>query len=50
MEVRWNKRCVSKLAQSCGQGNRLCKGSPYVLCDNGEKESQKAKKRCLQED
>ena len=28
VEVRWNKRCVSRLAQSCRQGNRLCKSSP----------------------
>ena len=40
VEVRWNKRCVSKLAQSCRQGNRLYKSSPYLLCDFGEKEKK----------
>ena len=37
VEVCWNERCVSKLAQSCKQGNKLCKSSPYFLCDYGEK-------------
>ena len=43
VEVRWNKRCVSKIAQSCRQGNRLCKSSPNLLCDYGEKRARKQK-------
>ena len=41
VEVRWKKWCVSKNTQSCRQGNRLCKSSPYFLCDYGEKEAKK---------
>ena len=41
VEVRWKKWCVSKNEQSCRQGNRLCKSSPYFLCDYGEKEAKK---------
>ena len=46
VEVRWNKRCVSKLAQSCRQGNRLYKSSPYLLCDFGEKEKKPESGAC----
>ena len=41
VEVRWKKWCVSKNEQSCRQSNRLCKSSPYFLCDYGEKEAKK---------
>ena len=40
VEVRWKKWCVSKNTQSCKRGNRLCKSSPYFLCDYGEKEAK----------
>ena len=39
----WSKRCESKNTQSCRQGNRLCKSSPYLLRDYGEKEARKRK-------
>ena len=41
VEVRWKKWYVSKNTQSCKQGNRLCKSSPYFLCDYEEKEPKK---------
>ena len=41
VEVRWKKWCMSKTEQSCRQSNRLCKSSPYFLCDYGEKEAKR---------
>ena len=41
VEVRWKKWCMSKTEQSCRQSNRLCKRSPYFLCDYGEKEAKR---------
>ena len=40
VEARWKKWCMSKTEQSCRQSNRLCKSSPYFLCDYGEKEAK----------